>query len=254
MFDYKEHVEEIGLYLENTLAYIEIEDGYISEAAINVSINGKQHSSENVENFFKKIMQAIQEFFGGLKENILKKSTEITMRYKLKQAEKDAANTEPDLSILEGKVSERKIQKTFTSMLNDAVKTCSKIDSAKTTEEGEKLFLFFEDNMVKTNEDISRLIEDLSVRVAPSNVSASFQWEMSGIYDEVNKAIQKINSGYCVKLSEKIDKENDNEEISVMKWKLSYMQKIQSHIVSFGRKVSTVVSNKKFEKISKAYR
>ena len=32
------------------------------------------------------------------------------------------------------------------------------------------------------------------------------------------------------------------------------MQKIQAHIVSFGRKVSTMISNKKFEKISKAYR
>lgn len=254
MFDYKDHVEEIGLYLENTLAYIEIEDEYISEAAINVSINGKQHSSENVENFFKKIIQAIQEFFGGLKENILKKSTEITMRYKLKQAEKDAADAEPDLSILEGKVSERKIQKTFTFILNDAVKTCSKIDSARTTEEGEKLFLSFEYDMVKINEEISHLVEDLAVKVSPSNVSASFQWELSGIYDEVNKAIQKINSGYCMKLGEKIDKISDSEEISLMKWKISYMEKIQSHIVSFGRKVSTTVSNKKFEKISKAYR
>lgn len=250
MFNYNEHIEECGIYLENELAFIEIDDEYFSESSGNES----SESSKKVEERFKKLIQAIQDFFGGLKENILKKSTEISMKYKLNQAEKDAKGSDPDLSVLDGKYDERKVQNCFSTILNNSIKTCSKLISSPTTDRCEELFLSFEDDMVKMNDEISTLVNDLKVRVVPSNVSASFQWEMSGIHDEINTVIQNINSAYCMKLSEKVDKAVDGDEISLMKWKLSYMQKIQSHIVSFGRKVSTMVSNKKFEKISKAYR
>ena len=81
MFNYNEHIEECGIYLENELAFIEIDDEYFSESSGNES----SESSKKVEERFKKLIQVIQDFFGGLKENILKKSTEISMKYKLKQ-------------------------------------------------------------------------------------------------------------------------------------------------------------------------
>ena len=51
MFNYNEHIEECGIYLENELAFIEIDDEYFSESSGNES----SESSKKVEERFKNL-------------------------------------------------------------------------------------------------------------------------------------------------------------------------------------------------------